>query len=103
VPQEGQCPACGATIAKDRHFAESETPRYLGRAVASLAADPDVARFAGQIRATWDLSPIYGFTDVDGRQPDWGRYFDEVVRPELDAAARPARRLDLKQALPAKA
>jgi NAD(P)-dependent dehydrogenase (short-subunit alcohol dehydrogenase family) len=65
-------------------FIMSETPRYLGRAVAALASDPTVARFAGQTLASWTLMREYGFTDLDGTQPDWGRWFDEVVTPGLD-------------------
>ena len=62
-------------IAKDRHFAASETPRYVGRAVAALATDPDVKRFAGQPLASGDLAREYGFTDVDGSQPHWGDHY----------------------------
>ncbi|HYF65576.1 MAG TPA: SDR family oxidoreductase, partial [Herpetosiphonaceae bacterium] len=58
-------------------FAESETPFYIGRAVAALAADPDVARFSGRALAAWDLAPRYGFTDVDGRQPNIAAWFAE--------------------------
>ena len=63
----------------DSHFIASETPRYIGRAVAALASDPDVHEKAGQAWATWTLMREYGFADVDGRQPDWGRYFAEKV------------------------
>jgi NAD(P)-dependent dehydrogenase (short-subunit alcohol dehydrogenase family) len=55
---------------KDPLFAHSETPLYIGRAVAALAADPDVSSKAGQALATWDLYKEYGFTDADGTQPD---------------------------------
>ncbi len=64
---------------RDPHFAASETPRYIGRAVAALAADPDVARWAGQALSTWQLSREYGFVDVDGRRPDWGAHYAEHV------------------------
>ena len=64
---------------RDAHFAASETPRYIGRAVAALAADPAVARWAGQALSTWQLSREYGFADVDGRRPDWGTHFAEHV------------------------
>ncbi|HEY1017248.1 MAG TPA: SDR family oxidoreductase [Herpetosiphonaceae bacterium] len=50
-------------------FGESETPFFVGRAVAALAADPEVRRFSGRVLAGWDLARLYGFTDVDGRQP----------------------------------
>ncbi|MEV6612786.1 SDR family oxidoreductase [Streptomyces sp. NPDC051051] len=60
------------------HFAISETPRYVGRAVAALAADPDVARRNGQSLSSGSLAPEYGFTDLDGSRPDAWRYLVEV-------------------------
>jgi NAD(P)-dependent dehydrogenase (short-subunit alcohol dehydrogenase family) len=60
------------------HFAISETPRFVGRAVAALAADPDVARWNGQSLSSGQLAKIYGFTDLDGSQPDAWRYLVEV-------------------------
>ena len=66
-------------IEKDRHFAESETPHYVGRAVAALARDPDVARWAGQALTSWGMAREYGFTDIDGRKPDWGTYFASIA------------------------
>lgn len=60
---------------KDPHFIASETPYYVGRAVAALACDPRVAEKAGKALTSWDLAREYGFTDVDGRQPHWGEYF----------------------------
>jgi NAD(P)-dependent dehydrogenase (short-subunit alcohol dehydrogenase family) len=63
-------------IERDPHFAASETPAYIGRAVAALAADPEVSRFAGRALSTWDLSKQYGFTDLDGTRPDWGAHWD---------------------------
>jgi NAD(P)-dependent dehydrogenase (short-subunit alcohol dehydrogenase family) len=62
-------------IAEDQHFAQSETPRFVGRAVAALAADPDNGRHAGRALGSWDLAREYGFADVDGARPDWGAYF----------------------------
>ena len=73
----------GAQI--DPHFIASETPFFVGRAVAALAADPNVATKTGGVYASWTLSDEYGFTDVDGRRPHWGHYFDEHVAPLLDA------------------
>jgi NAD(P)-dependent dehydrogenase (short-subunit alcohol dehydrogenase family) len=64
--------------AKDPHFAYSETPRYIGRAVAALAADEKKMDRTGTAIATWDLYEPYGFTDVDGSQPDWGRHAQEA-------------------------
>jgi NAD(P)-dependent dehydrogenase (short-subunit alcohol dehydrogenase family) len=66
-------------IAADPHFAMSESPAYVGRAVAALAADPDVARWAGRPLSSWVLARDYGFTDADGSRPDWGRWFEHVV------------------------
>lgn len=60
------------------HFAISETPRYVGRAVTALAADPDVARFNGQSLSSGGLARTYGFTDLDGSRPDAWRYLVEV-------------------------
>jgi NAD(P)-dependent dehydrogenase (short-subunit alcohol dehydrogenase family) len=60
------------------HFCISETPRYVGRAVAALAADPDVARWNGQSLSSGQLAQVYGFTDLDGTQPDCWRYIAEV-------------------------
>jgi NAD(P)-dependent dehydrogenase (short-subunit alcohol dehydrogenase family) len=51
-------------------FAASETPRYVGRGVAALAADPERARYNQQSVTAADLAKEYGFTDVDGTQPD---------------------------------
>ncbi len=66
---------------KDPHFIASETPFYVGRAVAALAADPAVAQKSGQVFSSWGLAQEYGFSDVDGRQPHWGRYFAEHIAP----------------------
>ncbi|ANS70017.1 putative oxidoreductase [Streptomyces lincolnensis] len=60
------------------HFAISETPRYVGRAVAALAADPDVARWNGTSLSSGGLAQVYGFTDLDGSRPDAWRYIVEV-------------------------
>jgi NAD(P)-dependent dehydrogenase (short-subunit alcohol dehydrogenase family) len=61
------------------HFAAiSESPRFVGRAVAALAADPDVARHNGGSFSSGGLAKEYGFTDLDGSQPDCWRYMVEV-------------------------
>jgi len=70
VTEENWRDACD----KARGFSESETPCYVGRAVASLAADPEVARKSGGVFASWELAKEYGFTDIDGRRPDWYGY-----------------------------
>jgi NAD(P)-dependent dehydrogenase (short-subunit alcohol dehydrogenase family) len=61
------------------HFRMSETPRYLGRAVAALAADREAARWSGRSLSSGELAQEYGFTDIDGTRPDWWRYMVEVV------------------------
>lgn len=63
---------------KVSHFAISETPRFVGRAIAALAADPDRARWNGQSLSSGGLAKVYGFTDLDGSQPDAWRYLVEV-------------------------
>ena len=68
---------------QDPHFIASETPFYIGKAVVALATDPNIADKAGQAWATWTLMREYGFSDADGRQPDWGRYYDENVADKL--------------------
>lgn len=65
--------------AADPDFAYSETPAYLGRAVAALAADPDVMARTGRALATWGLYREYGFTDADGTQPDWGAHWASAL------------------------
>ncbi len=68
-------------LEKVPHFAISETPRYVGRAVAALAADPGVARFNGASLSSGGLAQEYGFTDLDGSRPDAWRYLVEVQDP----------------------
>ena len=60
------------------HFAISETPAFVGRAVVALAQDPEVKRWNGQSLSSGQLARIYGFTDLDGSQPDAWRYLVEV-------------------------
>jgi NAD(P)-dependent dehydrogenase (short-subunit alcohol dehydrogenase family) len=67
------------------HFAISESPAFVGRAVASLAQDPGVSRWNGQSLSSGQLAKVYGFTDLDGSQPDAWRYLVEV-----QDAGRPA-------------
>jgi NAD(P)-dependent dehydrogenase (short-subunit alcohol dehydrogenase family) len=67
------------------HFAISETPRYVGRAVVALAGDPDVARWNGRTLSSGELAQVYGFTDVDGSRPDAWRYLVEVQDRDLPA------------------
>ena len=77
---------------QDKNFLVSETPLFVGRAVAALAADPDVMRHTGQLLSSWELSREYRFTDVDGRRPDWGEH-------EIDWSGFPASYLDYFRAL----
>src|SRR5580693_5744996 len=55
-------------------FLASESPRYIGRAVVALAADPDMMKKSGRVFSSWGLAREYGFTDLDGTQPDWGAH-----------------------------
>lgn len=64
--------------AKQPHFIITETPRFVGRAAAALAADPQVARWNGQALSSGQLAKAYGFRDLDGSQPDAWRYVVEV-------------------------
>ena len=66
-------------VAKDPFFAESESPFFVGRAVAALAADPDVHRKAAQVLFAADLADEYGFTDIDGRRPAFHPMFERVT------------------------
>jgi NAD(P)-dependent dehydrogenase (short-subunit alcohol dehydrogenase family) len=74
-------------IAKQPHFVITETPRYTGRAVAHLAGDPDLARWNGESLSSGQLAKVYGFTDLDGSQPDAWRYLVEVQDPGKPADA----------------
>ncbi|WP_026360812.1 SDR family oxidoreductase [Amycolatopsis nigrescens] len=67
--------------AKEPHFAISETPHFVGRAVAALAADPDHARWTSTSLSSGGLAKEYGFTDLDGSAPDCWRYLVEVQDP----------------------
>ncbi|MEV6570919.1 SDR family oxidoreductase [Streptomyces sp. NPDC051577] len=67
------------------HFGISETPAYVGRAVAALAADPEVSRWNGQSLSSGQLARVYGFTDLDGSRPDAWRYMVEVQDPDRPA------------------
>lgn len=55
-------------------FMVSESPRYIGRAVVALAADPKVKKKSGRVFSSWVLAKEYGFTDLDGTQPHWGNH-----------------------------
>jgi len=59
---------------RDSNFLQSESPLFVGRAVAALAADPTVIERSGQLYSSWELAKDYGFTDEDGSRPDWGSH-----------------------------
>ncbi|MBD2872059.1 SDR family oxidoreductase [Paenibacillus arenilitoris] len=65
-------------LAKEPHFAISETPRFIGRGIAALAGDPEAARWRGQSVSSGELAKVYGVYDLDGSQPDAWRYIAEV-------------------------
>jgi NAD(P)-dependent dehydrogenase (short-subunit alcohol dehydrogenase family) len=68
---------------KDSNFLESESPLFVGRAIVALAQDPDVMKRSGYLFSSWELGREYGFTDADGRRPDWGsKDVDFSVVPE---------------------
>ncbi|MCL2586238.1 MAG: SDR family oxidoreductase [Streptosporangiales bacterium] len=71
--------------AQDPHFGISETPRFVGRAVVALAADPQRSRWNGESLSSGGLAKEYGFTDLDGSRPDAMRYIAEVA-----SAGKPA-------------
>lgn len=68
-------------VSKYPHFIASETPLFVGRAVACLAADPRAHERGGRVVASWTLSDEYGFPDADGEHPHWGRYFEKTIGP----------------------
>jgi NAD(P)-dependent dehydrogenase (short-subunit alcohol dehydrogenase family) len=65
--------------AKEPHFIASETPTFIGRAIAALASDPYVNAKSGKALSSWGLSTEYDITDADGSRPHWGNYFAEHV------------------------
>src|SRR5687767_2377912 len=73
---------------KDSNFLQSESPLFVGRAIAALAADPKVRDRTGMLVSSWELAREYGFTDYDARRPDWGRH-------EIDCSVLPPEWIDL--------
>jgi NAD(P)-dependent dehydrogenase (short-subunit alcohol dehydrogenase family) len=65
---------------KDPNFLHSESPLFVGRAVAALATDPRIVERSGRLYSSWELGRDYGFTDVDGSRPDWGSVAIDVSR-----------------------
>lgn len=72
-------------VGKEPHFAISESPTFVGRAVAALAADPNIGDYSGQVVSSGQLARRYGFTDIDGSRPDCWRYLVEVADRGLPA------------------
>jgi NAD(P)-dependent dehydrogenase (short-subunit alcohol dehydrogenase family) len=68
---------------KDKNFLESESPLFLGRAIAALAQDRKVLARSGDLTSSWELAREYGFTDHDGRRPDWGQHVEANLVPSL--------------------
>jgi NAD(P)-dependent dehydrogenase (short-subunit alcohol dehydrogenase family) len=64
---------------KDPNFLHSETPLFIGRAVAALAQDPRHFEWTGQLQSSWELSRHYEFDDADGSRPDWGRHGEQIM------------------------
>jgi hypothetical protein len=67
-----------ATAGSPHFVAISESPRFVGRAVAALAADPQAQARSGGSFSSGELAREYGFSDLDGSQPDCWRYMVEV-------------------------
>ena len=77
--------------AREPHFCISESPSFVGRGIAALAADEKLARYAGQVLTSYDLAVAYGVTDVDGSRPDCWRYVVEIQdagQPATEAGYR---------------
>jgi NAD(P)-dependent dehydrogenase (short-subunit alcohol dehydrogenase family) len=74
--------------ARSPHFAIAESPAFVGRAVAALAQDPDVSRWNGQSLSSGQLAKIYGFTDLDGSQPDAWRHHGSSGRRQTGRCDR---------------
>jgi NAD(P)-dependent dehydrogenase (short-subunit alcohol dehydrogenase family) len=86
--------------AKRYGFIASETPCFVGRAVAALAADPRLLSKSGGVYGSWTLSDEYGFTDVDGNRPHMGRYFEEHFKEMFDAPTKTGFRWKLERDTP---
>jgi len=67
-------------VKKRPDFGQSETPAYVGRSVVALATDKKLRKKNGRVFAAWDLGPEYGFTDVDGRQPNMRTWIEQNMK-----------------------
>jgi NAD(P)-dependent dehydrogenase (short-subunit alcohol dehydrogenase family) len=74
---------------KVKEFIASETPVFVGRCVAALAADPNVAKKNGRVFASWDLAEEYGVNDADGSRPHFARWLKDHM-PEVAAGWKKA-------------
>jgi NAD(P)-dependent dehydrogenase (short-subunit alcohol dehydrogenase family) len=79
-------------VKKDPFFAASESPFYVGRAVAALAADPRVILKTGALLSSWELAEEYGFTDIDGERPNVSRVFAPLIDERWEKIVHRARR-----------
>ena len=69
---------------RDSNFLQSESPLFVGRTIAALAADPKVQGRTGMLFGSWELGRDYGISDYDGRRPDWGRHkIDFSTLPQI--------------------
>jgi NAD(P)-dependent dehydrogenase (short-subunit alcohol dehydrogenase family) len=80
-------------IGKYPNFEGSETPCFVGRAVAALAADPNVSKKSGRVYGSWELAEEYGFTDIDGRRPNIERSAKDFFKQTYGVDIAP-RKLD---------
>ena len=83
---------------KDSNFLQSESPLFVGRAIAALAADPKVQDRTGMLFGSWELGRDYGVSDYDGRRPDWERHKIDfsVLPPEWTDLFRRGTDLEIK-------
>lgn len=86
--------------AKQFGFAGSETPCFVGRGVAAIAADPAKARWSGGVYGSWQMSEEYGFSDVDGSRPHWGRFFQEGYPEMVNGKTASGRKWELVTSAP---
>lgn len=77
-------------IEKDPNWAASETPLFVGRAIACLANDPDIIKKNGRVFSSWNLAKEYGFTDSNGSRPDWKSHFLNTYGIEYQEATEQA-------------
>ena len=83
---------------KDPNFLQSESPLFVGRAIAALAADRKLQARTGMLFGSWELGRDYGVSDYDGRRPDWSRHKIDfsVLPPEWIDLFRRATDLEMK-------